>query len=51
MENGSRCERVRAIVLEVRKRAHGEKLWLGCDCRRDGGRRPVVAACYLAPSH
>ena len=50
VENGSGCERLRTIVLEVRKRAHGDRLWLGCDCRRDGGRRPVVA-CYRAPSH
>ena len=34
-----------ALVLEVMKRARASRLWLGCECRSEAGRRPVVAPC------
>lgn len=42
---GIGCAKVEALVLEVMKRARESGLWLGCDCRREDGRRPVVAPC------
>ena len=33
------------IVLAVMERARSEGLWLRCDCRTEGGRRPLVAPC------
>ena len=38
-------EESEALVLEVMKRAREHRLWGGCDCRREDGRRPVVAPC------
>lgn len=42
---GAESERLEALVLEVMKRARASGLWLGCDCRSEHGRRPVVAPC------
>lgn len=45
VENGDGDEHLRSVVVGVMERAHAQGLWLGCDCRRDAGRRPVVAPC------
>ena len=45
VENGSGDGHLEKIVLEVMEHAHAKGLWLGCDCRREGKRRPVVAPC------
>ena len=42
---GAESERLEALVLAVMKRARASGLWLGCDCRSEDGRRPVVAPC------
>ena len=42
---GAESEPLEALVLEVMKRARASRLWLGCDCRSEAGRRPVVAPC------
>ena len=42
---GSESERLKYIVLKVIGRTHDAGLWLGCDCRSENGRRPVVAPC------
>ena len=42
---GAESERLEALVLAVMKRARASSLWLGCDCRNEDGRRPVVAPC------
>ena len=42
---GNESERENFIVLKVIGRAHEAHLWLGCDCRSENGRRPVVAPC------
>ena len=42
---GAESERLESLVLAVMKRARASKLWLGCDCRSEDGRRPAVAPC------
>ena len=42
---GVKCAELEAMVLDVMKRAREARLWLGCDCRSEAGRRPVVAPC------
>ena len=42
---GSVSGRRKYIVLKVIGRTHDAGLWLGCDCRSENGRRPVVAPC------
>ena len=42
---GAEDEALHALVLAVMKRARRDGLWLGCDCRSEDGRRPVVAPC------
>ena len=42
---GAESERLKFIVLKVNGRAHEARLWLGCDCRSENGRRPVIAPC------
>ena len=42
---GVKCAELEAMVLGVMKRAREARLWLGCDCRSEDGRRPVVAPC------
>ena len=43
VEDGEGDDHLESVALDVWVRAHGAGLWLGCDCRREGGRRPVVA--------
>ena len=42
---GAGDEALEALVLEVMKRARQNRVWLGCDCRSEDGRRPAVAPC------
>ena len=42
---GAESEHLEAIVLEAIGRTREARLWLGCDCRSENGRRPVVAPC------
>ena len=42
---GAESEQLEIVVLEVMGRAREARLWLGCDCWSEGGRRPVVAPC------
>ena len=42
---GAESEQLQSLVLEVMERARAGNRWLGCDCRREEGRRPVVAPC------
>ena len=42
---GAEDQELAALVLAVMKRARARGLRLGCDCRREGGRRPLVAPC------
>ena len=42
---GAESERLEALVLAVMKKARAGSLWLGCDCRSEDGRRPIVAPC------
>ena len=43
VEDGTGDEHLKSVVRGVLVRAHGADLWLGCDCRREGSRRAVVA--------
>ena len=43
--SGVQNEGLKELVLAVMKRARTNNLWLGCDCRSEVGRRPVVAPC------
>ena len=42
---GAEDQELVALVLAVMERARAGGLWLGCDCRSEGGRRPLVAPC------
>ena len=42
---GAEDQELAALVLAVMKRARARGLRLGCGCRREGGRRPLVAPC------
>ena len=42
---GEESEQLEIVVLEVMGRAREARLWLGCDCRSEDGRRPVSAPC------
>ena len=43
VEDGEGDDHLESVALDVWVRAHRAGLWLGCDCRREGGRRPVAA--------
>ena len=42
---GEESEQLEIVVLEVMERAREDRLWLGCDCWSEDGRRPVSAPC------
>ena len=42
---GAGDEALHALVLAGKYRDRRDGLWLGCDCRSEDGRRPVVAPC------
>ena len=37
-----------AVALEVLRQVRKKNYWLECDCREQGGRRPLVVPCHLA---
>lgn len=43
--DGAGGDAAAAVVLAVIARARAAGLWLRCDCRREDGRRPLVAPC------
>lgn len=45
VEDGAGDGHLKSLVGDVMEQAHERGLWLGCDCKRDGERRPVVAPC------
>ena len=45
VEEGDGGAHQESVALATIVRAHERELWLGCDCRREGGRRPVAAPC------
>ncbi len=42
---GAESEQLKLQVRHVMERARADNHWLGCDCRSEDGRRPVVVPC------